>query len=179
MKSYLFSFPLFIEESRSNPAYSEAVVKYEKYFGPFTTLKNTKFYQYIRQFKIPSELLDHLRVPEGLEDDFNYKLLLKMVAGSFSSFGQYNITEDNQIDFLISVTSGDNTVVKSLFDLWGLQIFKLYEIYISELINFTVMMHEDWAERKNILAQQQRLVQEHKVQMQSLQEELFLIEINQ
>jgi hypothetical protein len=102
-----------------------------------------------------------------------------MVAGSFSSFGQYNITEDNQIDFLISVTSGDNTVVKSLFDLWGLQIFKLYEIYISELINFTVMMHEDWAERKNILAQQQRLVQEHKVQMQSLQEELFLIEINQ
>ena len=120
----LFDFPAFIAELRNNDKKKEIIEKYEKYVlkGEKITgdVKDQKWYKdYLSKFdKLPA-----YKVPEDLEDDFDWALLFQLIAGSFSSdyrLSYQSVNDDGKAtlpDLLITVHSGDKMIEKSVSEL--------------------------------------------------------------
>lgn len=152
---YLFDFPAFIEELRENDEKKETIEKYEKFVlnGEKITgdIKDQKWYiDYLSQFdKLPA-----YKVPEELEDDFDWTILFQLVVGSFSSryrLSYQSVDEEGKAtlpDLLITAQSGDQLIEKAVSELWSFQVLRLYEIYIEEQINLELLIHEDDTDEK-------------------------------
>ncbi len=148
----LFDFPAFIEELREKEDKKEIVEKYEKYFWKIQwDIKDQIWYtDYLSKFPIQSYL-----TPEDLEDDFDWDVLQKLVIGSFSS--DYELKQDDKDgwwELYIAVKSGDQSIVKTVSELWSFQILRLYEIYIEEQMNLQILMNEEdeeWESEKEAL----------------------------
>jgi septal ring factor EnvC (AmiA/AmiB activator) len=99
-------------------------------------------------------------VPEELKTDFDWKFLAQLVLASFSSDYELKKTAEDADniealkDLYIAVKSGDQSVVKTISELWSFQILRLYEIYIEEQINLHALMYED--EKEKVAIQQER-----------------------
>lgn len=153
----LFDFQAFIEELREKAEKKQIVEKYEKFLGPIIGNYDQQewFTQYVSLFN-PIEC----KVPEELKADFDWGFLQQLVLSSFSSdYELKKAPEDKDNaealkDLYIAVKSGDQSVVKTVSELWSFQILRLYEIYIEEQINLHALMYEDEKERTAI--QQER-----------------------
>jgi hypothetical protein len=153
----LFDFQAFVEELREKAEKKQIVEKYEKYLGPITGNfdKQEWYTQYVSKF----DAIDY-KVPEELKGDFDWKFLQQLVLASFSS--DYELkkspedkdNKDALRDLYIAVKSGDQSVVKTVSELWSFQILRLYEIYIEEQINLHALMYED--EKEKTAIQQER-----------------------
>ena len=137
----LFDFPAFIEELREKEDKKEIVEKYEKYFWKIQwDIKDQIWYtDYLAQFSYQSYL-----IPEDLDEDFDWDILQKLVIGSFSS--DYELKQDEKNEWwelYIAVKSWDQSIVKTVSELWSFQILRLYEIYIEEQMNLQILMNED------------------------------------
>ena len=137
----LFDFPAFIEELREKEDKKEIVEKYEKYFWKIQwDIKDQIWYtDYLSKFPSQSYL-----TPEDLDDDFDWDILEKLVIGSFSS--DYELKQDNKDgwwELYIAVKSWDQSIVKTVSELWSFQILRLYEIYIEEQMNLQILMEEE------------------------------------
>ncbi len=145
-----FDFQKFIQDLRNHPEKKEVIEKYEKLVWPIDgdVEDQVWFKDYVSKFKTVK-----YKVPEDIKDDFNWDLLLKLVASSFSSDGNLEFNEDDLPDLVISVQSGDQVVVRRVSELWGLQVFRLFEIYCEEQINLEVLRHEEDKEKEIIDAQ--------------------------
>ena len=148
----LFDFPAFIEELREKEDKKEIVEKYEKYFWKIQwDIKDQIWYtDYLSKFPAQSYL-----TPEDLEDDFDWDVLEKLVIGSFSS--DYELKQEDKDgwwELYIAVKSWDQSIVKTVSELWSFQILRLYEIYIEEQMNLQILMNEedeDWESEKEAL----------------------------
>ena len=137
----LFDFPAFIEELREKEDKKEIVEKYEKYFGKIQwDIKDQMWYtDYLSKFPSQSFI-----TPEDLDDDFDWDILEKLVIGSFSS--DYELKQDDKEwgwELYIAVKSWDQSIVKTVSELWSFQILRLYEIYIEEQMNLQILMEEE------------------------------------
>jgi len=144
----LFDFQAFIEELREKPEKKQIVEKYEKLFGSIQwNIKDQIWYtEYLLKFA-PTEY----KAPEELKSDFDWELLLQLVAGSFSSDYEIKKTEDKKDkDLFIAVKSGEQSVVKTVSELRSFQILRLYEIYIEEQMNLHALKAEDENEKNAI-----------------------------
>ena len=156
----LFDFPAFINELREKEDKKEIVEKYEKYFWKIQwDIKDQIWYtDYLSKFPIQSYL-----TPEDLEDDFDWDILQKLVIGSFSS--DYELKQDDKDgwwELYIAVKSWDQSIVKTVSELWSFQILRLYEIYIEEQMNLQILMNEkddDWE------SEQEALISERQVRL--------------
>ncbi len=131
----------------------ETVEKYEKLFGPISgDIKDqTRYHEYISLFA-PMQYA----IPDELTEDFDWDLLGQLVAGSFSSDWTFDPnTESGKPDFMITVNSGDQHVVKKVSELRGFQILRLYEIYVEEQMNLHILINEDENEKEAILSQRE------------------------
>lgn len=140
----LFDFPVFIEELREKEDKKEIVEKYEKYFWKiqWDIKDQIRYKDYLAQFPAQSYL-----TPEDLEDDFDRDILEKLVIGSFSS--DYELKQEDKEwwwELYIAVKSWDQSIVKTVSELWSFQILRLYEIYIEEQMNLQILMNEDESE---------------------------------
>jgi len=147
----LFDFLSFIEELRENTEKKEVIEKYEKLFGQIQwEIKDQVFYkEYISTFKT----IDY-KVPEELKDDFDWELLEQLVASSLSSEWTFDTDDKSEApEFIITVQSWDQVVVKKISELWGFQILRLYEIYLEEQMNLQILMSEDEKEKEAIVSQ--------------------------
>ena len=147
----LFDFPAFIEELREKEDKKEIVEKYEKYFWKIQwDIKDQIWYtDYLKEFPFQSYL-----TPEDLDDDFDWDILQKLVIGSFSSDYELKQDKDEWWELYISVKSWDQSIVKTVSELWSFQILRLYEIYIEEQMNLQILMNEedeDWESEKEAL----------------------------
>ncbi len=148
----LFDFPAFVEELREKEDKKEIVEKYEKYFWKIQwDIKNQVWYtDYLSKFPAQSYL-----TPEDLDDDFDWDILQKLVIWSFSS--DYELKQDEKSDsreLYIAVKSWDQSIVKTVSELWSFQILRLYEIYIEEQMNLQILMNEEneeWESEKEAL----------------------------
>ena len=136
----LFDFPAFIEELREKEDKKEIVEKYEKHFWKIQwDIKDQIWYtDYLSKFPAQPFL-----TPEDLEDDFDWDILQKLVVWSFSS--DYELKqdeEDGNWELYIAVKSWDQSIVKTVSELWSFQILRLYEIYIEEQMNLQILMNE-------------------------------------
>ena len=154
----LFDFPAFIEELREKEDKKEIVEKYEKFFWKIQwDIKDQIWYtDYLSQFPSQSYL-----TPEDLDDDFDWDMLEKLVIGSFSS--DYELKpQDEWWDLYIAVKSGDQSIVKTVSELWSFQILRLYEIYIEEQMNLQILMNE---KDENWESEQEALLSEREVRL--------------
>ena len=148
----LFDFPAFIEELREKEDKKEIVEKYEKYFWKiqWDIKDQIRYTDYLSKFPAQSYL-----TPEDLEDDFDWDVLEKLVIGSFSS--DYELKQEDKDgwwELYIAVKSWDQSIVKTVSELWSFQILRLYEIYIEEQMNLQILMNEeseDWEWEKEAL----------------------------
>ena len=145
----LFDFAAFIEELREKPDKKQIIEKYEKIFGPVTGgVKEQKWYtEYVANFQVMP-----YAVPSELKKDFDWELLQQLVVASFSSDYELKKSkpEDEERDLYIAVKSGDQSVVKTVSELWSFQVLRLYEIYIEEQMNLHALKHEDEKEKDPI-----------------------------
>ena len=149
----LFDFPAFIEELREKEDKKEIVEKYEKYFWKIQwDIKDQVWYtDYLSKFWFQKYL-----TPEDLEDDFDWDILQKLVIWSFSS--DYELKEQNKDEWwelYIAVKSWDQSIVKTVSELWSFQIIRLYEIYIEEQMNLQILMNEEAEERDALLSERE------------------------
>ena len=137
----LFDFPAFIDELREKEDKKEIIEKYEKLFWKIQgDIKDQIWYTgYLSKFPSQAYL-----TPEDLDDDFDWDILQKLVIGSFSSDYELKQKEENGWQELyIAVKSWDQSIVKTVSELWSFQILRLYEIYIEEQMNLQILMNED------------------------------------
>ncbi|MDR0649968.1 MAG: hypothetical protein LBG59_00740 [Candidatus Peribacteria bacterium] len=122
------------------------------------------FTEYLAKFSVQPYL-----TPEELEDDFDWDMLQKLVLGSFSS--DYELKKDEKkkgFDLFIAVKSGDQSVVKTVSELWSFQILRLYEIYIEEQINLHILMHENEEEKNALTAEREMRLKKWNAVLQTL-----------
>ena len=111
------------------------------------------------------------KVPEELKDEFDWKLLLQLVGGSFSSecmFEKESQEEGAEWELTISVKSGDQSVVKKVSELWSFQIMRLYEIYIEEQMNLHILIKEEEKDAEAILGQRHLRLERWKLMLETL-----------
>ena len=144
MDTMLFNFQAFVDEMREKPDKKEIVEKYEKRYGPIQwgIQDQTRFKEYLTNFEyIP------FATPEELGDDFDWALLQRLVAGSFSSDYELKLNADKDAyELYIAVKSWDQSVVKTISELRSFQMLRLYEIYIEEQMNIQILKKEEEAE---------------------------------
>ena len=144
-----FDFNIFIGELRSNKEQRIVVEEYEKQNGqmPFSFEETECYKNYLSKFELLYKEAN-IRLPEDLEDDFDWPLLFCLIAGSFSS--TYEIKRPNKIiidneeknELLISISSGDTKITRTLDELWSFQVQQLFEIYILEQLQLSVLIHD-------------------------------------
>ena len=154
----LFDFPAFIEELRDKEDKKEIIEKYERFFWKIQwDIKDQIWYtDYLSKFWSQDYL-----TPEDLEDDFDWDILQKLVIGSFSS--DYELKQDEKDgnwELYIAVKSWDQSIVKTVSELWSFQILRLYEIYIEEQMNLQILMNEEneeWESEKEALISERQV----------------------
>ncbi|USN57130.1 MAG: hypothetical protein H6766_01300 [Candidatus Peribacteria bacterium] len=164
----LFDFQAYIADLREKAEKKQVVEKYEKAFGPITgDIADQQWYaEYVSQFaSLPYS------VPEELADDFDRDMLMQLVVSSFSSESTLDKNEDGNYELVISVKSGDQTVVKKVSELRSFQVLRLYEIYIEEQMNLAVLMTEEEKEKEAIIAQRNNRSQRRKLLLDNLDKE--------
>lgn len=165
----LFDFSAFIEELREKPEKKQIVEKYEKVFWPIQwDIKDQLWYnEYVSQFNPIS-----YRIPEELKSDFDRDLLQQLVIASFSSDYELKKATDaadtDPKELYIAVKSGDQSVVKTVSELWSFQILRLYEIYIEEQINLHALMHEEEKEKTAIQQERELRVKRWKAVLETM-----------
>lgn len=165
----LFDFQKFIQDLRENAEKKEVVEKYEKLFGPIEgQIQDQIWYkEYIYQFSTLS-----YKVPDEITKDFDRNLLMQMVSSSFSSDGLMDFDATNDLpEFVISVQSGDQIVVKKVTELRGFQVLRLYEIYAEEQMNLQILIAEDEKEKEAIMAQREARFNRWKLVLENLNTE--------
>lgn len=146
----LFDFPAFIDELREKEDKKEIVEKYEKFFWKIQwDIKDQTWYtDYLSQFKF-----QHFLTPEDLDDDFDWDILQKLVIGSFSSDYELKQDENGWRELYIAVKSWDQSIVKTVSELWSFQILRLYEIYIEEQMNLQILMKDEEEDKEALLVE--------------------------
>ncbi len=150
----MFDFKEFIENLKENPQKKDIVERYESKVEALPDrFEDTIIYKnYLSKFEIPD--ID-LVLPEFIDEEFDWDLLLRLILGSFSSTYVFEPTEDGKFELVINVSAGDKHVAKKLSELWWFQIVRMYEIYIEEQLNLEILIAEDEKEKEIIEAQRE------------------------
>lgn len=176
--NHLFDFQQFVEELRENEKKSEIINKFEEHYGSLQgkDLSEMPFYKdYLAKFEVDDELVQRLKVPDELIDEFDYRLLLILVAGSLSSNYSLEHCDDTDKERLkITVQSGDQSITKYLDDLWSFQIYRLFEIYVEEQMNMDILTSNSEEEKDAILEEREMRLKAFKVKMTILKLEIEL-----
>lgn len=171
--TYLFDFESYVQELREKVKDGTTKMEYPSILdsipedAEFEDLPVYK--EYISKFDVASSFkgagIVGMKVPSDLEDDFDYTLLLQLVAASFSSDYELKLDlETRLVDLIITVKSGNQSITKELQELWSFQIIRLFEIYINEQLELEGLCLESEDYREGVdLERQARLVNYRKM----------------
>ena len=170
----LFDYSAFIDELKGKVEKKSHVEKYESLVEPIYSNPEDQIWykEYISKFS-PFKYT----VPKELQNDFDWNLLLQLVLGSFSS--DYELknernNNDNLFEFYLAVKSGDQTVVKTISELWSFQILRLYEIYIEEQMNLQILKVEDENEHNAIQSERAARLHRWDIVLQNVTKETII-----
>lgn len=170
--NFLFNFNEFVEELRNDENKREVIEKYEENNGSLQDrdYKELPLYKdYLSKFELDEGLVQRVKLPEALEDDFDYPLLLRLVAGSFSSNFIFEHCDETDMERLkISVKSGEQSITKYLDDLWSFQITRLFEIYFEEQMNYDNLQKDSEDEEHAIAKERESRLESFKKKMSKM-----------
>jgi len=152
-KNYIFKFKDFVKESLKKKKTRASFLKYGKYFGSLvgTPLEDTNFYKnYLSKFDVSGW---RVACPYGLEKDYDYELLIRLIVASFSSDYELHLDERWRaspvgpplVDICLFARSEVSSAKKFLQDLSPTQIYTLYDIYLREQIDISSLYAEESA----------------------------------
>lgn len=138
----LFNFQGIIAELKENHDGEENWEKFIEGVDEDSVIEDMPFYKdYLSKFDVERSFdgynLAALEEEKLSKDDLF--LLFRLIISSFSS--SYEILydkESNSIDFAISVKAGEQTITKTISELWAFQIIRMFEIYVNEQINLSI-----------------------------------------
>lgn len=162
----MFDFLAYIQELREKEDKKKVVEEYEEIYWPlwWSVKDQLRYTEYLTQFVFHPFVL-----PEEIKDDFDRDLLQKLIVWSFSSDCVLEKIENSDIrELVVSVKSGDQSVVKRMSELRWFQVKRLYEIYIEEEMNLHILLKKEEQEKEAILSQRQARVQRWKLMLDSL-----------
>lgn len=153
-----FDFQYYVEKIK-NSKDAATISEFQRIYGTLEgkNIEDLSFYQnYLTKFDI-SLLLQrvNLKVPEELTNYFDYDMLFRLTIASFSS--EYELvydSSDKTFRLLITVTSGrgaeKQSASKYLDDLWVFQIERLFDIYLTEQMNLSILKEENDVQNQTI-----------------------------
>ena len=156
----LFDFNAYIWELRENPEKKDIIEKYESAVWEISGwLKEQSWYKdYLCNFTSKQ-----YKVPDELQNDFDWDLLEQLVLWSFSSDYELKAKEwEETPELYIAVKSGDQSIVKKVSELRSFQIQRLYEIYVEEQINLEIL--RQWSEDEKNAIEQERIMRQKRWQ---------------
>ncbi len=162
----IFNFLAYIDELRNHADKKKVIEEYEELFGTIQgdIKSQIRFTEYLTNFPF-----FEYAVPEAHKDEFNRDILQKLIVGSFSSDCILDKVEGQELrDLVVSVKSGEQSVVKKISELRQHQLQRLFEIYTEEEMNLQILMKKEEKEREAIIAQRQARIQRWKLILESL-----------
>lgn len=133
--------------------------------GPLRIEDQVWYREYIQHFLV----IPRYQRPECCEDDFDWDLLGRLTAASYSSkLTLVHVDDDTPPIMRIEVCNENDTVTKEMHELWGFQIVRLYEIYTEENIRVADLLLTDKSEVKRIQEQRAERILRHNRRVTSL-----------
>ena len=108
--------------------------------------------EYLVKFEVDPGLKKRLRVPEGVLTESDVVLFLRLAVASFSS--TYVFEHLDKIDkerFKITCENDDTSITKKLDELWGFQIYRLFEIYMEEQMRLATEIKKSEFQAESIM----------------------------
>lgn len=130
---------LLIHENAEKREVAEKYVKRYGYRENRDYFDQVWYQDYLAKFNVPSDF------EINLPSDFNFDttLLLRLAAGSFSSFVDFEVDNENGVEFVIYVENSGNIIGKKISELFLYQIDRLFRIYVEEQMNLQNHMDDD------------------------------------
>ena len=154
-KKPLFNFHEFVKDMRKDKERNELLEEYEEFYGSIKGKNYTQlpFYkEYLVKFEVDPGLKKRLRVPEGVLTESDVVLFLRLAVASFSS--TYVFEHLDKIDkerFKITCENDDTSITKKLDELWGFQIYRLFEIYMEEQMRLATEIKKSEFQAESIM----------------------------
>jgi hypothetical protein len=163
----LFNYSEFKQDLLENPDKAEFIQDFIDSFGDNEKIEDEIFYkEYLSLFEPVG-----YAIPEELKDDFDFPLLFRLIAASFSS--QYELSfpdsEKSLPELVITVKSGDTATVKMISELWSFQILRLFEIYCEEMINLENCRNSDPIEMASVMQEREIRVTDYNKKIEGLE----------
>lgn len=147
-----FQYSDFIAALQADPEKSKTLNAYYQLVGESTLagIEKQPWYEtYLQQFPVA----DQVHVPFEISHLFDWDLLQRLTAGSFSS--QMTIVyhpEKDQNELVINVDNNGISVTKTVSDLFAYQVDRLFHIYTEEQMNLHLLYATDENEKRDIQA---------------------------
>ena len=138
----MFDFQGIIAELKEKHNENAKFDKLLEGFNVDSVVEDMPFYEeYLSKFDVEQAFDGYQLVAEAedLASRDDLYLLFRLIVASLSS--SYDILYDkpsNSIDFSVTVTSGEQTITKRVAELWSFQIVRMFEIYLDELVEFSI-----------------------------------------
>jgi len=167
MKYFLFDYIAFLEELKDKPDKKKIYEEWRK-ISQADRLEDEPFYEHLLQFEpIP------YKIPEELRNDFDWDLLLRLVAASHSSdyhFETKPLSDDEKQNgkpllpcLHILVSNGQKNADKDVSTLWSFTIIRLFEIYLEEQINIHTVMQTEKDAKESIGMEREKKVKTYQI----------------
>jgi hypothetical protein len=129
----------------------ETITNFEHYYGklPAEVEELQVFESYLSKFEFDYDILN---IPQDLANDFNCELLLQLALGSFGTEVDFVLADNNKIDVIFKVSTIEACISKKLTELWSFQVSRLFEIFVTELLNLEYLAASDAREMEAIYA---------------------------
>lgn len=132
------------------------------------SLDQTPLWEYLVQFE-PVQYL----VPEDNLGDFDWDLLCRLMAASFSSDYDFTFPGQKVVPELeITVSTNDGSATARISSLWSFQIENLFRIYLHEQLTYH-LLSQDESEKDGIEEEQAKRLAMYRHKRQQAETETF------
>lgn len=156
--------------------FTNDILKYEENYGNLSaSLENCYFYtKYISCF---NHNIDY-QYPEEYENVFDSKILLQLMAASFTAEYSFRLTESGKTDLLLFAEYENESAFLSIGEMDIFQIGNLFMIYVCEqMINFNRFKDSDFIKTEIESAQNSRILKFHNEIVPQLKQDIRSFEI--
>ncbi len=171
-----FDLKNFFERAKNFGRNQQDIIDYERYFGLPDRIEEFKWYSdYVCHFQIPQNF--EFEVPQNLKQDFDWILLLQLLAASFSNEYELFVNSERKCQLIIKVVSGSQRVEKNSNMLFPFQVIRLFEIYISEQMCLELLSHEEETEKIVIQETRKKKISDFRIIMDQVNKEMKAISL--
>jgi hypothetical protein len=156
----------------------ELLEEYEELYGSIEGKDYTQlpFYQeYVVKFKVDPGLKKRLIGHEGVLTMSDTVLFLQLTVASFSpTYVFEHLDKLDQERFKITCDDDDSSTTKKLDELWVLQIYRLFQIYMEEQMQLAIDMKESEFRDEAIKKERARRLKIYQNELDALKKERAL-----